>query len=259
MKKFYLIAMMALATLGVNAQQNVTLSTYNGTPVEKYNGTECNVIVNRYVFTGWNTISLPFDVSESELNEVFGTDCRLEKLVGAEQEANGIRLDFQDCKAAGIQANVPYLLHYTGQNANKVIRKLATLVAGEAELTCPVKGSAASVTMACAQKHISGVGLYGVLAVDNAEANFTKVDETKSGFYATRCYVQLSSGNDALLRTNHIAAGELSSINAVAAANERVDVYTISGVKVANGVRASELGKMQPGVYVVNGQKVLVK
>ena len=259
MKKFYLIAMMALATMSVNAQQKVILSTYAGTSVEKYDGRECNVTVNRYMFTGWNTISLPFAVSESELNEIFGSDCRLEKLVGAEQEANGIRLDFQDCKSDGIEANVPYIIYYTGEAANKKINKLATLTAGQAALTFDVRGSNETVTMACAQTHIDGLGFYGVLAVDNAEARFTPVDESKSGFYATRCYVKVSSGTDAMLRTNHLAAGELSSINAVAVSNKRVDVYTISGVKVATNVRASELSKMQPGVYVVNGQKVLVK
>lgn len=259
MKKFYLIAMMALATMSVNAQQKVILSTYAGTPVEKFDGCECNVTVNRYVFTGWNTISLPFAVSESELNELFGADCRLEKLVGAEQESNGIRLDFQDCKSAGIEANVPYILHYTGEAANKKISKLTTLTAGEAALTYQVKGGNETVTMACAQTHIDGIGFYGVLAVDNAEARFTPVDETKSGFYATRCYVKVSSGTDALLRTNHLAAGELSSISAVASSKEKVDVYTLSGVKVATNVRASEINKMHPGVYVVNGQKVLVK
>ena len=259
MKKFYLIAMMALATMSVNAQQKVILSTYAGTSVEKYDGRECNVTVNRYMFTGWNTISLPFAVSESELNEIFGSDCRLEKLVGAEQESNGIRLDFQDCKSDGIEANVPYIIYYTGEAANKKINKLATLTAGQAALTFDVRGSNETVTMACAQTHIDGIGFYGVLAVDNAEARFTPVDASKSGFYATRCYVKVSSGTDAMLRTNHLAAGELSSINAVAASNERVDVYTISGVRVATNVRASELSKMQSGVYVVNGQKVLVK
>ena len=258
MKKFYLIAMMVLATMSVNAQQKVILSTYAGTPVEKYDGCECNVTVNRYMFTGWNTISLPFAVSESELNEIFGADCRLEKLVGAEQESNSIRLDFQDCKSEGIEANVPYILYYTGEAATKKISKLATLTAGQAALTFDVKGSIEAVTMACAQTHIDGIGFYGVLAVDNAEARFSPVDASKSGFYATRCYVKVSSGTDALLRTNHLAAGELSSISAVAASNERVDVYTISGVRVATNVRASELGKMQPGVYVINGQKVLV-
>ena len=96
MKKLYLIAAMAIATLAGNAQEKLYLSTYNGTNIEKYDGKVCDVTVNRYVFNGWNTISLPFALSESELNETFGQNCRLERLVGAEQNGQGITLNFQD-------------------------------------------------------------------------------------------------------------------------------------------------------------------
>ena len=67
MKKFYLIAIMAVATLTASAQQILNISTYSGTNLQKYDGTECKVNVNRYVFTGWNTIAMPFEMTEAEL------------------------------------------------------------------------------------------------------------------------------------------------------------------------------------------------
>ena len=259
MKKIYLIAMMAVMSLAVSAQQTLQLSTYNGTKLEKFNGTECQVTANRYVFHGWNTLSLPFALTENELNEIFGADCRLERLVGVESNGRGLVLNFQDCKAEGVDANVPYILYFTGENSNKKISKQALITDAPAQLTFVVDGTGETVSMVGAQKHLDGAGFYGILAKDNAEALFTAVPENSGGFYATRCYVKVSSGTDALLRTNHLAAGELSSISAVASSKEKVDVYTLSGVKVATNVRASEINKMQPGVYVVNGQKVLVK
>ena len=258
MKKFYLIAIMAALTMTASAQQKLNISTYSGTDLARYDGVECNVSMNRYLFNGWNTIALPFDMTESELNETFGSDCQLEKLVAVDNEGASVKLYFQDCKAGGIQANTPYILHYNGENANKNISKLAVVTNDEAAITLTTE-SGETVTMACAKKHIDGIGFYGVLAADNSEAQFVAVDESKSGFYASRCYIKLASGNDVKLSTIHIGAGEVASIAAIAASAEKVDVYNVSGMRVAKGIQASELNKLQPGIYVVNGQKVLVK
>lgn len=259
MKKFYLIAIMAVATLTASAQQSLNISTYSGTNLQKYDGTECKVNVNRYVFTGWNTIAMPFEMTEAELNETFGSDCKLEKLVAAESDMNGMKIFFQDCKAEGLQANTPYILYYTGENGNKKIAKTATVLAGEAAISINARGSNEVVTMAAAQTHLDGVGFYGVLAADNSDAKFVAVDDAKGGFYATRCYVKLSEGNTTPLFTIHLAAGEITGISEIASSNKKIDVYNISGMKVASGIKASELSNMQPGIYVVNGQKVLVK
>lgn len=258
MKKFYLMAALAVATLAANAQEKLYLSTYNGTNLEKSDGNVCNITVNRYMFTGWNTIALPFNVTEQELNETFGSDCRLERLVGAENVAGGVQLCFQDCKAAGMQANVPYILYYTGETANKKLVKEARVTKGTAALSFTTKNGE-TVTMATTNEKIDGVGFYGVLARDNQEAKFVKVDASLNGFLATRCYIQLSNGNDAKLFTRHLAANETTGIDAVANGKQKVDVYTTAGVKVASGIRAAEVNNLQPGIYVVNGQKIMVK
>lgn len=258
MKKFYLMAALAVATLAANAQEKLYLSTYNGTNLEKYDGNVCNVTVNRYMFTGWNTIALPFEVSEQELNETFGSDCRLERLVGVENVAGGVQLCFQDCKAQGIQPNVPYILYYNGETANKKLVKEARVTKGTAALNFNTKNGE-TVTMATTNEKIAGVGFYGVLARDNQEAKFVKVDASLNGFLPTRCYIQLSNGNDTKLFTRHLAAGEITGIDAIATNQQKVDVYNTAGVKVATGIRAAEVNNLQPGIYVVNGQKIMVK
>jgi hypothetical protein len=258
MKKFYFIAAMAVASLTANAQEKLNLSTYNGTNIEKYDGKICNVTVNRFVFNGWNTIALPFSITEDELNEIFGSDCRLEKLIGVENNGNGIVLNFQDCKAKGLMANTPYILYYNGETANKKICKEAGISNDQPVLNYTTKYGE-TVTMAGVQTKIDGVGLYGVLARDNSEAKFVRVSEDINGFYATRCYIQLSTGNDTQLFTNHLGANEVTSISAVAKDNDIVDVYTIQGVKVASRIPASQVNGLTPNVYVVKGQKVVVK
>lgn len=253
MKRLYFIAALAVATLAANAQEKLMLSTYNGTNLEKYDGKICNVTVNRYVFNGWNTVALPFDITADELNETFGNDCRLERLVSVEGIDNNIQLNFQDCKAEGLQANTPYLLYYTGEAGNKKIVKKATISNGQAAVTMLTQNGIA-VTMGGVQEKTAGIGLYGILARDNAEVKFSKVDGSLSGFLATRCYVQLPAGFNGTLAARHLAAGEITGIKTIAKDNEAVDVFNTNGVKVA-----SSTNNLKPGIYVVKGQKVMVK
>ena len=50
-----------------------------------------------------------------------------------------------------------------------------------------------------------------------------------------------------------------TGIAAVAQTGKLMDVFTISGQKVASKANASQLRSLKPGVYVINGQKVIVK
>jgi len=260
MKKLFVIAAMAAATLGAQAQESLYLSTYNGTNLTRYDGKMCKVTVNRHVFTGWNTISLPFSLTEQELNDVFGADCQLEKLVSAEDNAQGITLNFLNCKADGLKANTPYMLYYSGEAATKRIVKETEIANGQSAITL-ITASGETVTMSGASKHTEGTGLYGVMARDNSEVNFVSVgNENTSGFYATRCFIRLSSGTDKQLTAHHIGYGEgTTSIDAIAKSDELVDVYSLSGTKVASQVTAASVSSLRPAVYIVKGQKVIVK
>ena len=64
----------------------------------------------------------------------------------------------------------------------------------------------------------------------------------------------MSNGNSTQLKTNHIAAGDLTNIKSVAKAGEKVEVFNLSGVKVADSIDG-----LQKGIYVVNGKTVMVK
>lgn len=259
MKKYLLMAALAFGALSANAQ-NLTLNTFSGTDVAQFNGLTRNVTVNRNIFNGWNTISLPFALSAEQVNEFFGSDCRLEALVGIEQVGGQIKLNFQDCKAEGMKANVPYILHFTGETCSKkIVVPNAVIKHAPASVSfSDVNG--VKVTFACAQKQVKAQGLYGILAKDNSEASFVNVDDVAtSGFYATRCYVQLSNGNSTLLTTNHIEAGETTAISSVLRSNESADVFNLSGSKVASSLNVRGINSLPAGIYVVKGKKVAVR
>lgn len=255
MKKLLLMAALALGCMSASAQKTLTLSTYKGTDIEKYDGQTMNVSVSRYIFKGWNTISLPFAMSEEKVNEVFGSDCKLERLVGVENNGTNVILNFQDCKEKGILANVPYILYYYGENESKQFTvENALIEAGSSSVAFTAEGTGETVTMAGAQQQTEPQGLYGILAKANSEAEFVSVDETTNGFYATRCFVEMSSGNSTPLKTNHIAASEVTNIKSVAKANDKVEVFNLSGIKVADSIEG-----LEPGIYVINGKTVAVK
>jgi hypothetical protein len=259
MKRFYLIAALALATLTASAQQKLYLSTYQGTDVKKFDGKTCLVNTTRSVYKGWNTLSLPFALSQQELNELFGTDCRLEKLVGVEETDATVQLNFQDCKADGVQANTPYILYYTGENRNVKIVKEALIANAPSSLSFTTQ-SGDVVTMCGAATKTEGKGLYGVMVINNSDANFVRVGDNTQGFYATRCFMQLASGDSKLLTTRHFALGETTGIKEQLRNGENEtmrndgDVYNTNGIKVANSK-----DNLKPGLYVVKGQKILVK
>lgn len=69
---------------------------------------DVNISFNRKLVKGaWNTICLPFDVSEAQAKSVFGADVRIAAL---NPESKGNTLMFDNKTAEGIKAAVPYLI-----------------------------------------------------------------------------------------------------------------------------------------------------
>ncbi len=257
-KLFCMIALAGLTLTAVAQNQTLRLSSYNGTQLERYDGQQCDVTIDRYLFNGWNTVSLPFAMSEQEIDEVLGQGVKLERLVDATQQGTEIVLTFQDCKAEGLQANVPYILYYPGESGSKKFHVNAQVTKKESKVTFTT-GGGVKVSMHGAALKTTGKDLYGILAINNAEARFTPIDDSKSLFYATRCYVSIPGEQEFTLTTRHLAQGEVTSINNIAAEGDIVDVYNVLGMKVGSGIKASEINNLTPGIYVVKGHKVLVK
>ncbi|NLV53039.1 MAG: hypothetical protein GXY64_07215 [Bacteroidales bacterium] len=259
MKKLLLTTAFALSCIGVSAQQTLTLSTYKGTDLEKYAGQTLNVSISRYLFNQWNTLSLPFAMSAEQVDEVFGSDCKLEKLVGVENDGLNVKLNFQNCKKEGIKPNTPYILYYAGESGSKkFVVENAQIIKGTPQLVYTAEGSGETVIMSGAQTHLDSEGLYGILAKNNGEAAFVNVDEATNGFYATRCYVKMSKGNSTLLKTNHIDE-DVTGVTSIVKKGERVDVYNLSGMTVAKQVTVDDIQRMQKGTYVTKGKTFLIK
>ena len=253
-------AILLTISLAVNSQnRTLTLSTFAGTNIAAYEGQERNVSVSRYMFNGWNTLSLPFSLTADEINEIFGEDCKLETLASIDNNGPEIILNFIDCKEEGIKPNSPYILYYSGENGYvkfKTEKSLLTAIQSNITFT-DIHGI--TISFIGAQKKTDGFGLYGIPAKDNKEAKFINVDSYETGFYATRCYISLSSGNSMTLTTKHLDSDVAMSINNIISNNESVDVYSLNGALVAPNMTPNNIGQLKKGIYVAKGKKFYVK
>lgn len=248
MKKFTLAAVFLSMSLFASAQtKSVTVSSINGTNMEQYDGQVAEVKMNRYMFTGWNTVSFPFDLSADKVNEFFGNDCRLEVLTGISGDSNAMKLYFQDAKSEGIKANTPYILYFTGEPQNVKISAESTLFAGESKVSFSSNGY--TVNFNGTDKIINGNNIYGIFAADNAESKFAKIEGT-TGCYATRCYITVDGDKDVTFIPVHNEK-TITAINKVSSTdNDNAKVYDI------NGVQKKSVSK---GINIVKGKKFAVK
>lgn len=257
MKKLFCMFVLVGLALTMWSQTSLKLSTYNGTSVVRYDGQQCDVTLSRYLVNGWNTVSLPFAMTEQEIDDALGQGVKLERLVDVSQQGNEITLLFQDCKREGIQANKPYILYYPGETGTKTIRVNASVADKESMVTF-ITNAGVEVSMNGVPLKLNGKGLYGIPAINNSDANFTYID-IDNVFYATRCYISIAGEQRYKFTPRHLAPGVVTSITDIAAENEIVDVYNVLGMRVAHAIKASEVNNLEPNIYIVNGRKVLVK
>lgn len=254
MKKFtqQLVIMAACTLFSASAMAQskaLYLSSVNGSKLSAYDGQTRNVTMYRNVYTGWNTLCLPFDMSAEALDAAFGTSCRLEALKTVTMEDGTFVLNFTDVKAEGVHANVPYLLYFTGENSNVKLQVENAVVHYDATPQVEFSVAGAKLCFSGANTHIEANGQYGIYVRDNADANFTLVGSETNGFYATRCFIKVDGVSNARFISRH--GNEATAIQQVQNGTETDGVvYGINGVR-QNGV--------QQGMNVVDGKKVLVK
>lgn len=255
----FAVAATAMCMATTATAQTVYLSTIGGTDLTRYDNKTLDVKATRQIFNGWNTICLPFSMTQSQMETLFGSDCQLEELVGIESTGSNIQLNFKACNSEGIKANKPYILHYNGVTEAKLIDVEGALIKNAQASVSFTDAFGVKVSFCGAKKQIQDEKLYGILARDNSEASFVNLTGLSSSFYATRCYISVSGNTHPTLTINHIGADEATSINAVLRNGEKADVYNINGIRISSAATASQVETLPAGVYVVKGKKVVVR
>lgn len=201
---------------------------------------EAHVVLDRAFNAGWNTVCLPFAYTASEIAE------------GAEAQEfkadHGSWLTF-DVVEGQLEPNKPYLINVPTAVATGKVFENKTIVAGT---PAPVSNGAFTFTGVYEQKDMNG--FYGVATVDGE----TKIFQggTNSKIMGTRAYFECS--DKSISSVGIVFNGETTSISTITApaATQATGVYNLQGIKLNN---TGSTAGLPAGLYIVNGQKVLVK
>ena len=249
--------------------ENSIVLDENDTAVPDATTGNVNILVKRTIKANeWSTICLPFDMTEEQLHEAFGDDVQLQEFVSydatydANDEVVGIVVNFQNVNLSeGLYGNYPYLIKTS--NAISEFSVNATIAPDEentiAEYDNGRTGKARKVWG-------SFIGTYHAQTTVPANGLFISgnnfwysVGNTK--MKAFRAYFMfddvLSSLNAASAKITWMFDGQPTSIDEVEF--EKIAdgaVYTIQGQLVGRDI---DMERLPSGIYIVNGQKVVIK
>ncbi len=212
--------------------------TYDGAATAK---------LTREIYEGFNTVMLPFSLTASEIETVFG-EGTLYSFTGADAG----KLEF--ATSENLAANTPYLFKATAAKS---------LNAVEIEARTFVAATAAQV--ATTGTDYNFVGTYTPYAKDadanpivagadyvlGADNNF-HLTTVKNALKAFRAYIQANEATEeSPARLAIVIDGETTSIEAIDGRVLSNDaIYNLAGQKVKNA---------QKGIYIQNGKKIVVK
>lgn len=217
--------------------------TDNSAVLEKNNGKEVNVMLKRtLVADSWNTLCLPFSMSNDAVQTVFGEGTVLKQMKEWNAAENVIYFETADAIVAG----QPYII-------KPVEAKESFLLQDQTVLNAVNNATSGDISfcgiMSSTQLSESDVflGTDGELYLPNvAEEN----GDVLRGF---RAYFKgINSIANTKVNIEGMVTG-IEDINAVAAMGNG-KVFTLAGQYVANSTKG-----LMKGIYVVNGKKIVVK
>ncbi|MDD6076749.1 MAG: chitobiase/beta-hexosaminidase C-terminal domain-containing protein [Bacteroidales bacterium] len=211
------------------------------------------VILDRKVYSGWNTFCVPFALTQTQLEEAYGSGAVAKYLSNVTTGAEGVTLHFTPEAEGGIKANKAYLLYLTADvKEAKTFSGVTLEPAGKCTTT--VKTAEGDYTF------------QGILAPTTLATNDTQyfLNSTGTAFVlpradsspmkATRAYiiVPTPAGSAQGRQYRFDFNGTTTAIdNVTVSGMEDGAWHTISGIRI-NRPAAK-------GVYIHNGRKVIVK
>jgi len=196
------------------------------------------VTLNRTIKAGYNTLVLPFSMTQAEVEEEFGEGSIVYVASSYDVDKDNISFTTHD----GISANMPCLLDATKAGTSYTLEN-RTIVAGE-----PVAEG----------KNVTMMGTYEEIFVPKDNGNYIisggkiyEVDgQSQVKLKGTRAYINIKSGSEARTLTMSFddTATGIATVKDGKLEFETGDIYDLSGRKVKNPTK---------GIYLMNGKKVI--
>ena len=207
-----------------------------------------NVEMTRTIKVGYNTVCLPFNVTADQVTAAFGADSEVYNYSGDSESEGSINLTFTRNNERTISANVPVLV--------KVIegQESTTQTFNGVEIVAPVSGT--KVT----GKYFDYVGVYTNTTLVAGDYFLATKDEVQQIFKSIggdkvkpfRAYFKVNedpdeTGGDVKLFIDDEATG-IDSLTPDPSPVGEGSIYNLAGQRMS---------KMQKGINIVNGKKIL--
>ena len=211
--------------------------------IESYDGELATVTLQRGIKVGYNTVVLPFDLTAVQVQAVFGTGAVVYSYSENSANVNSAELYFTTVGSGAITANVPVLVKATAAATEKVIEGL-TIEAPESDMKA--EGT-----------NFDYVGVYDQTTFADGDYFMATKNDVQQIFqsdgtdYAKpfRAYFQKKAAGN--VKAALFIDGIATSIREINGDSIEVrEIYNLSGQR---------MNKVQRGVNIVNGKKVLVK
>lgn len=215
-----------------------------------------NVTLKRTLYGdgGWNTLCVPFTLTEAQTKAAFGNDVELREL----ESVAGNTLTFKTVNS--VTANVPCLIKVTADGNEYKFEGVSTT---------PVKNNR-DYTLSLVEGNILFLGIYS--AMDVVEADLA--GSSTNGYYAflgaNNTFFKAKAGTTMkafrafFSVPNDVNTKQLKAV--IDGTTTGIEDLVIDGVK-ANGrvynlngqYVGNSLNGLQPGLYIQNGKKIVVK
>lgn len=220
--------------------------TYNEAPAL------ANVTLDRKLGEKWNTIVLPFALTETQVTEMFGEGTKVAAYKGSTVNGDHVTLNFEE--QTSMVANTPYMIK-PGSNASYKVNGVV-------------------LESASGLKKVEDANNNGIDFVGNYTTGKTLQQNSffisNNMFYrasgqekmkAYRATFQVPSTMSGAKTMNTVFVGEGGSVTAIddvqVSPQASFDVYHINGMLVKKN--AIDLNGLDKGIYIINGKKYVVK
>lgn len=220
--------------------------TYNEVPA-----LVANVTLDRKLGDKWNTIVLPFALTEAQVTEMFGEGAKVAAYKGSTVNGDQVTLNFEE--QTSMEAQTPYMIK-PGTNASKKVNGVF------------LEAAALKTVKDANSNGIDFVGNYttGQTLQKNSffiSSNTFYRASGKETMNAYRATFQVPSTLSAAKSMNTVFVGEGGSVTAIddvhVSPQGSFDVYHINGMLVKKN--AIDLNGLDKGIYIINGKKYVVK
>jgi len=230
----------------------VTLNegTNNSSVLSSENGKTHGVTLTRTLQAGgWNTFCAPFDISSSQITNVFGASTKVRELGSSDFNSTTKELTLNFTNAESIAAGKPYLL-YLGSGSNVVNPTFDGVTISNSTTTTTT--DYADFVPVMNPTNLTGGDKTVLFITGGNTLTYPTDDGNINGF---RAYFHLKEGAAAEARAFTMSFGDEETGITTVLTDEPA---TASGTYTLDG-RRIEAQPTRKGVYIVNGKKTIIK